>query len=397
MLEDLVAAGITSSTRESRLFNMARILDDLDDATSLQLLLQVSLSMEVPNWMKQYFDTLRYVCDHWEEYRQIKEYVSQLRWSHWLLSCQHTGEHLSDFWNAEGILGLDLFDLLSLAKPRRTMEERRSMETKRHVWHFGEESLFPVLDTLAPNSAQIVATAVTTQSRTHTAALVRQRITRLIFSSKEDQTLHPKAVLDMLDNDPRLFEATKLSLTILSETRGMKAELIAYILDRRRRAHSPPNWELIAFLLEESFADTKSVIKIFEEACVWSMRGDDEHYETCKQFLMPSAAVLCKYITDTDLCTALVEQWETKPAEPTDMLSVLEFVCGTYTLPFRDVIGNPDGGLVKSSDLPRSNPARVDLVKTCLLVAIRYIAPWVQSTIDPSCQETDSVRLISLL
>jgi hypothetical protein len=201
----------------------------------------------------------------------------------------------------------------------------------------------------------------------------------------------------MLDSNPDLFEATKLSLTIFSEISGMKAELTTYILQRLRRPKSQPNWELWTFLLEQSSTDTDSVIAIFEEAQVWSLRGDKEHHETCSQFLMPCAAVLCKYILKTDLCIALIEQWET---EVRDTPSVLEFLCNTYTLPFKDMVGFSEGELIRSSDYPRSKLAQVELARGCLLAAIRIVAPWVDNShrdLDSTGLETDVTRILALL
>jgi hypothetical protein len=104
MLKDVVAAGSTSAAPSSCLLNIARISEDLEDWTSLVMLLDVPLPPETPDWSKQYFAMLRYVCDHWDEYSVLKVYVSQLRWSHWLLSSQHAGDPVSGFWSAEGIL-----------------------------------------------------------------------------------------------------------------------------------------------------------------------------------------------------------------------------------------------------------------------------------------------------
>jgi hypothetical protein len=397
MLNDVEGTGKLSTEIHSRIFNMARIMEDLEDKYSLMLLLDKYATFEKPDWLTRYYNILRYVCDCWEDYAQLKAYVSQLRWSNWLLSSQYTGDPTSGFWLAEGILNLDLFDLLRSAGRTRMIEERTTHETEQQVWKFGEDGFMPMLDTLALGSMQIAATAPATHGHTSSAALIRQRIFYMIFSSHKTENLHPKAMLDMLDSNPDLFEATKLSLTIFSEISGMKAELTTYILQRLRRPKSQPNWELWTFLLEQSSTDTDSVIAIFEEAQVWSLRGDKEHHETCSQFLMPCAAVLCKYILKTDLCIALIEQWET---EVRDTPSVLEFLCNTYTLPFKDMVGFSEGELIRSIDYPRSKLAQVELARGCLLAAIRIVAPWVDNShrdLDSTGLETDVIRILALL
>jgi hypothetical protein len=397
MLKDVEATGKTSTTVHSRMFNMTRIMEDLRDKHSLVLLLNEYATFEKPDWLTRYHIILQYVCDCWAEYEELKVYVSQLRWSNWLLSSQYTGDATRGFWLAEGILGLDLFDLLPSSGRTKMIEETKSHGWEQQVWKFGEDGFLPVLDTLALGSTQPVATAPATHNHTASAALIRQRIFHMTFSGHKTESFHPKAMLDMLDGNPDLFEATKLSLTIFSETSGMKGELTTYILQRLRRPMSRPNWEILTFLLEQSSADINSVIAIFEEAQVWSMRGDNEHYETCSKFLMPCAAALCKHIINTDLCIALIEQWET---EIRDTPSVLEFLCNTYTSSFKCMVEFSEGELVKSSDYPRSKSAQVDLARGCLLAAIRIVAPWIDNSLedtDLDRQETDVPRVLALL
>jgi hypothetical protein len=397
MLKDVEDTGKTSTTVHSRMFNMTRIMEDLEDKHSLILLLGEYATSEKPDWLMRYHNMLQYVCEYWVEYGQLKVYVSQLRWSNWLMSSQYTGDPTSGFWLAEGILNLDLFDLLPSAGRARSIEEKMTHLTTQQVWKFGEDGLLPVLDTLAQGSIQLAATVSTTHGHINSAALIRQRIFYMIFSGQSTKSLHPKAMLDMLDSNPDLFEATKLSLTIFSEISGMKGELTTYILQRLRRPMSRPNWELLTFLLEQSSADTNSIIAIFEEAQVWSLRGDKEHYETCSKFLMPCAAVLCKYIINTDLCIALIEQWET---EVGDTSSVLEFLCNTYTSSFKYMVGSSEGELVRSSEYPRSKSAQVDLARGCLLAAIRIVAPWIDNSLEETdlySQETDVPRILASL
>jgi hypothetical protein len=396
MLETVEATGTTSVTVQARFLNMTRILEDMDDKNSLISLLHHHQHVpEEPAWVTRYCTIFRYLCDCWADYNQLKVYVSQLRWSSWIMSNQTTGDPAIEFWRAEGILNLGLVDLLPPEEPTRRIEDGKAPETKQQIWTFGEEGLIPVLDILAPGSTRLATTASTTHDYTSSVTLFRQRMFQMIFADDEVRQLHPKAMLDMLDRDPDLFEATKLSLTILSDISGMKAELTRYILQRLRRPKARPNWELFTLLLEGSFADTSSVIAILEEAQIWSLRGVNEHHETCSKFLMPCTSILYKYIINTDLCVALVDQWE---IELRDTPSILEFLCNTFTLPFKDTLACSEGALIKSIDYPRSKAARIDLARKCLLSAIHTMAPWVKGSpgeLDSATQENDLVTLMA--
>lgn len=198
----------------------------------------------------------------------------------------------------------------------------------------------------------------------------------------------------MLDANPGMFEATKLSLTILSEISGMKAESTSYILQQLRTPQRQPNWELMTFLLEELFTDTGSVIAILNEARTWSSQGNDQLHKTCSQFLMPSAAILSKCVIETDLCTTLVEQYD---GDTTGATSVLQFVCETFTLPFKHIVSPIEEGLFRTVDYPRSKSERINLARTCLLAAICTVAPWIESPLvrdDSTSQETDLTALM---
>jgi hypothetical protein len=304
-------------------------------------------------------------------YKQLKAYIAQLRWSCWTLSNPGAIDPLLDFWKSEGTLGFDLSDIYSMAMSDDMSDGQITTTIRSQVWEFGEEDIVPVLNVISPAFAQLS----TTQANITLSPFLRRYVTRLIFSRGRGSTLHPETLLNMLDANPRLFEATKMSLTILAELGSIKLELTSYILRRLRPSDREPNWETMSFLLEESFADTASVITILQEAQLWCRKGRDEHYQTCSRFLIPCSAMLCRCLLETDLCSSLVVQWE---AEPDNKVSVLQFLCDAYTSPFQDLLVHQPGSLITRDDYPRTTEARTKLSQSILLTAIRAVAPWIE-------------------
>lgn len=359
---------------------MARIIEDLEDVTSLRLLLcwESSSSSMIQSPTDQYFDMLRYMYHRWDLYKRLKEYIAQLRWSCWSLCSPSAVDPLIDFWKAEGILGFDMFDICSMALLADKMVGQIITSVREQMWEFGEGDIVSLLNTISPEFAQVAdATA-----RTKLNPLVRGYVTHLVFSKGQNLTLHPEPLLNMLKARPELFEATKMSLTILWETCGTKGELTSYILRRLRRPYQAPDWKMLTFLLGESFADSASVIAVIHEAQLWSMRGNYQRYETCRRFLIPCAAILCRYTLETDLCDALVREWEAEPDDNHWKVSALVFLCETCTLLFKDTLKLRQDQLIVTNDYPRTREARTELARLCLLGAMRAVAPWTDSLED---------------
>jgi hypothetical protein len=361
-------------------FNTVRILEDLEDLDSLRSLLE-STSTETSGsspLVQRHFSMLRQLCNQWDAYKQPKIYVSQLRWSCWALSCSHSQtalDPLTSFWQSRGFLGFDLLDITRMVGGNDKRSLQISATNRKQMWEFGEGAIEPLLVTVSPAFAELASTA----TRTSLGSLVRRFMTRVI--SPEDHTLllHPKPVLDMLETNPRLLEAAKMSLTILVELRGIKLESTSYILHQIRPKNQQPNWDMMSFLLEESFADIPSVVAILQEAQAWSSRGAEERHQACSQFFIPCAAVLSRYLVETSLCEALVEEWA---LSPDGKVSVFQCLCDTYTSPFKDMLDFQDDALVLQSNCPQNAQARVELARSCLLGAMHVVAPWIETPHD---------------
>jgi hypothetical protein len=308
---------------------------------------------------------------------QLKDYITRLQWSAWLLGQVSAVHSIFDFWAANGSVGSDLLKILSLLRPSNTIARWGKRKPQLQLRDLGEADILPLLRTLFPDIGQLEAFTIinTTEVASSLSPMIRSYLTHLVLSGVDVNSLQPKASLDMLDRYPELFEAARLALTMFAEVGGLQADLTSYILFRVRPPQREPNWAIMVFLLEE--LDMGSVITILQEAQSWSSQSSDHMYPICKQFLIPGAAALSKCITGTNLCSVLATRWKTSSPET---MFLLQSLCETYTLPPKDLYTYRHDSLVKSAEYPRTDEARSELAQSCLLRAIRIVAPWLDDT-----------------
>jgi hypothetical protein len=145
---------VTLPTAQERLFNTARILDDLQDHANLMALLKPRHSLaESVNMEENHLILLHHACALWNDYSMLKQHIAELRWCYWLLSRNDTSKSLdiTDYWASEGFVEHDLFDIVPLLEAEMESQDVVTGDYKPTRWSFDESQFATLLAILSPS------------------------------------------------------------------------------------------------------------------------------------------------------------------------------------------------------------------------------------------------------
>ncbi|KAF2993691.1 hypothetical protein E8E13_001942 [Curvularia kusanoi] len=263
-LIESTSTGEPSTEKLNRYLNMVRILEDLGEKNLLEDMLSSPSApqLRTASPTAHYFDVLRHMCEHWNSYENLKAFISQQRWSRWILECPGVVDAITDFWKSEGLSDCDLYEILSMTATYDRSEAFIPTEMENEFWEFGEVTTQPLLQNISPSFAQIAAKTAAGSSK----SLSRRYLTRVVFYQAQKSNLNPEQLLEMLSGSPQLLEASRLCLASLAEVSGVALRMTPIFLPRKSPVSQPVDWKMMTYLLETSFLDSPSILNVFERA-----------------------------------------------------------------------------------------------------------------------------------
>jgi hypothetical protein len=148
----------------SRLTNMARIFDVLEDKKGVGTILQYTYERRLL-YESQYMEKLNIAHWHWDAYMMIKLSLEKLLWGIWSTNQDkfiHSYDYLCTFYHDVGNIKLDLYNMRALAQPIGGKSLQLDMLYKPHIHdvdpdptRFPYDSVEKLLDELFPEYARL--------------------------------------------------------------------------------------------------------------------------------------------------------------------------------------------------------------------------------------------------
>jgi hypothetical protein len=381
----------------TRFFSAAQLLEDAQDQKQLSQLVKTVRPPLDFAWLPA-LEMLTIVCEHWDAYITFKKYMSQLRWSAWALSTSITiswdTDHLvQKYWQTEGFTEWDLFAIAAVVHrtSERLIDDIHACEIKHCV--FDERKITPIFCLLFPRSSYL--TSATEISGTSVAPFGGRYLMQLVLSTVSRHQSNWNDLLEyILDRryGYHLVPAIELLFSMLSEFNSDAFKLTPgtqNLLQRRKNCR-----EIWRLLINEYSEKAEVVFTILGKACL-SAKADnnlylqapddafDAEFYTWRDCLSAAAVALQRCVQSTDICTLAVNDWDAKPS---DLTSVLQFLCETFHNP-PEVLPSTiqpnlwpmsswrsqrrQGRILWTRDNTHSRDQRIHLARVCLLGAMQ--------------------------
>lgn len=324
-----VAEDLPDSKRLDRMFNTARILDDIESPTALLQLLKDRPSPSDYGLMERHLVLLQHVCAHWGAYVVMKRYLTTVRWCFWCLNAPINLDCLLDYWSHEGYLGPDLYDIILLDSTRHHREKLLPSGYMSSRWTYEpfEEDLFPILfPTFQP---PMTLDRVRDYQQEMVSPHNSRYLMRLVLCADEPLKQPSDTVLDKLCRDPVLVDKYHMYMALLSEHNSAQIPIRRAVRDAVFGIADLPNYNLLMFLLCEVIHSSLQTRRFLETLI---LLVDSKRYDfrgLRYQFIVPNVDKFTRYVSDISLCKLESFLWTQGSGNFT---STLEFLYDTLSL-----------------------------------------------------------------
>lgn len=225
-----------------RCSNTARVLDDIGDHSALLELLQIWPRSANATLEGKHLLFLEHTCRLWEDYLEVKCYISELRLCIQALKAPINYPYVVEYWCDHGFLGPDLPGIVQMAKliPESALESTVAFEPYVPILEPFQDPLIPILFPRYPpvrfKQQDQMSTKRTVSSHSG------RYIMRLILANDTALIQPSDGTLDRLSKDPIMASLFPLIRGILTE---------------HKTTHLDP-----AKLMQQVFGEKESVLKI---------------------------------------------------------------------------------------------------------------------------------------
>lgn len=313
-----------------RCSNTARVLDDLRLYIAICKLLAVRPRSATATAEEEHLILLEHVCACRTEYTLTRRYLEDVQWSMRMLDAPINSRHLEDYWRRYGYLGMDLYDIVQLAKTHQESAEKlgSAFDPYARLFERDDEFLYPLL---FPKYHPIKYKSKAPLSTERALSPHNGRyLMRLVVASEPNFSQPSDGVLERARTGHAVYkEYTKLPimLAILKEHPSTHLDMdtaIRHVFEQD--GHPVVDCGHLIYLLRELSGDSALTFDLLEHL-VFHMQNWNLPQLKDEVFI-PLVDVFARHIKDMTLCHMEILMWRNahKPFH-----SVLSFLYTKYS------------------------------------------------------------------